>query len=115
MNRRTEKQQFYIARRYALVLLAVIFMTGIAVSLGGISAKAGDRPIKDASIQSARQDGSYKSILLMPGDTLWEIALEHKGSRHNSVQDYINEVMEINGLTSDRIHAGRYLMVPYYE
>lgn len=115
MSRREEKRQFYMARKYTLVLLAVILITGMTVSLNGISAKAGKRSAKDASVQIAKQDRGYKSILLKPGDTLWEIALEYKGAGHNSVQDYINEVMEINGLTSDRIHAGRYLMVPYYE
>ncbi len=28
---------------------------------------------------------------------------------------YIDEVMSINGLTSDQIHAGQYLTVAYYD
>lgn len=109
------KRQFYLARKYALILLAVIIATGAAVSLNGISAKAGDLPAGDASSCTYLQGKSYKSMRLEPGDTLWGIALEHKGSRYGSVQDYIDEVMEINGLTSDRIHADRYLTIPYYE
>lgn len=115
MSRRKEKQQFYMARKYTLALLAVIFITGIAVSQSSISAKAGDHPMKDTSTRTVMQDRGYKSILLKPGDTLWEIALEYNGFCHSSVQDYIDEVMEINGLTSDRIHAGRYLTIPYCE
>ncbi|MCI8709634.1 MAG: LysM peptidoglycan-binding domain-containing protein [Dorea sp.] len=109
------KRQFYLARKYALILLAVIIATGAAVSLNGISAKAGDLPAEDASSCAYLQIKSYKSMRLEPGDTLWGIALEHKGSRYASAQDYIDEVMEINGLTSDRIHADRYLTIPYYE
>ncbi len=115
MNRRMRKRQFYLARKYALILLAVIIATGAAVSLNGISAKAGDLPAEDASSCAYLQIKSYKSMRLEPGDTLWGIALEHKGSRYASAQDYIDEVMEINGLTSDRIHADRYLPIPYYE
>ncbi len=115
MNRRMRKRQFYLARKYALILLAVIIATGAAVSLNGISAKAGDLPAEDASSCAYLQIKSYKSMRLEPGDTLWGIALEHKGSRYASAQDYIDEVMEINGLTSDRIHADRYLTIPYYE
>lgn len=96
-------------------MLAVIIATGAAVSLNGISAKAGDTPAEDASSCAYLQIKSYKSMRLEPGDTLWGIALEHKGSRYASAQDYIDEVMEINGLTSDRIHADRYLTIPYYE
>lgn len=115
MNRWMRKRQFYLARKYALILLAVIIATGAAVSLNGISAKAGDLPAEDASSCAYLQIKSYKSMRLEPGDTLWGIALEHKGSRYASAQDYIDEVMEINGLTSDRIHADRYLTIPYYE
>ena len=115
MNRRMRKRQFYLARKYALILLAVIIATGAAVSLNGISAKAGDLPAEDASSCAYLQIKSYKSMRLEPGDTLWGIAMEHKGSRYDTAQDYIDEVMEINGLTSDRIHADRYLTIPYYE
>ena len=115
MNRRMRKRQFYLARKDAVILLAVIIATGAAVSLNGISAKAGDLPAEDASSCAYLQIKSYKSMRLEPGDTLWGIALEHKGSRYASAQDYIDEVMEINGLTSDRIHADRYLTIPYYE
>ncbi len=115
MNRRMRKRQFYLARKYALILLAVIIAIGADVSLNGISAKAGDLPAEDASSCAYLQIKSYKSMRLEPGDTLWGIALEHKGSRYASAQDYIDEVMEINGLTSDRIHADRYLTIPYYE
>ena len=34
---------------------------------------------------------------------------------YDSIYDYIDEVMSINGLTSDQIHAGQYLTVAYYD
>lgn len=116
MNRRRERQQqFDLARKYTLILLAVIFLAGITVTLNGISAKAGDLHAGKTPAQAPAQSSSYKSILLEQGDTLWGIALEYRDSRYGSTRDYIDEVMEINDLTSDRIHAGSYLAVPYYE
>ena len=49
------------------------------------------------------------------GDTLWGIAKEYRGDDYDSIYDYIDEVMSINGLTSDQIHAGQYLTVAYYD
>ena len=37
------------------------------------------------------------------------------GHCYDSIYDYIDEVMSINGLTSDQIHAGQYLTVAYYD
>lgn len=56
----------------------------------------------------------YKSITLEYGDTLWGIASEYKGDYCESVQDYIDEVMSINNLKTDKIHAGQCLTIPYY-
>lgn len=57
----------------------------------------------------------YKSIAIEYGDTLWGIAVEYKGVHYESVYDYIDEVMQINNLITDRIHAGQYLTVPYFN
>ncbi|MDO4803189.1 MAG: LysM peptidoglycan-binding domain-containing protein [Lachnospiraceae bacterium] len=56
----------------------------------------------------------YKSYLVESGDTLWTIAESECGSRWNNNWDYIDEVMLINGLKSETIKAGNYLMLPYY-
>lgn len=44
-----------------------------------------------------------------------EFAKEYRGDDYDSIYDYIDEVMSINGLTSDQIHAGQYLTVAYYD
>lgn len=115
MKRKKKKRQFALARKYALALLAVILITGFAVCLNGIPVEAGNMPAEKLQACESSQGIVYKSIRLEPGDTLWGIALEYKDSRHGTTRDYINEIMKLNGLTSDRIHAGRYLAVPCYS
>ncbi|MFV0364313.1 MAG: LysM peptidoglycan-binding domain-containing protein [Suipraeoptans sp.] len=55
----------------------------------------------------------YKSVYIEQGDTLWSIAKEHKNDE--TTQAYINELKEINNLTSDNIEDCKHLMVAYYD
>lgn len=55
----------------------------------------------------------YTSIHIEQGDTLWDIAQQYK-LETESTQDYIDEVMEMNQLSSDQITAGKSLMIYYY-
>lgn len=55
----------------------------------------------------------YKSIEVKAGDTLWDIAAEYMDDSYSSVNEYMNELIEINQLGSGRIHEGRYLTIVY--
>ncbi len=57
----------------------------------------------------------YKSIIIQPGDTLWDIALEYKTDDYGSTQEYVDELKEINSLESDSIQESQYLMIAYYD
>ena len=66
--------------------------------------------------KSERQNRNFtRALRIKEGDTLWEIAKEYRGDDYDSIYDYIDEVMSINGLTSDQIHAGQCLTVAYYD
>lgn len=56
----------------------------------------------------------YKSILIENGDTLWSIATEHKAPDMDT-KSFVNEIKKMNGLSSDRITTGNYIVVPYYS
>lgn len=102
--RKVKKQKFISG----LLILIITLMFNIIVNSNFVKAED----------NSANTDGCnkcYKSIVLEYGDTLWGIATEYKGIYYESTQDYIDEVMSINHLTTDKIHAGQYLAVPYYE
>lgn len=56
----------------------------------------------------------YKSVELQPGDSLWSIAEEYGSKEYGSYKEYIEEVKEMNHLTSNRIYSGRSICIPYY-
>lgn len=67
-----------------------------------------------ASTKSNR-DIKVKSIIIEEGDTLWDIATENYTKEYDSINTYIKAIKECNQLTSDTIHTGMYLIVPYYQ
>lgn len=64
-----------------------------------------------------QQEYKYvKSILIESGDTLWSIAERFTDKEHyDNCFEYIKEIKQMNGLKSDKIQAGNYLMVIYYQ
>ena len=60
-------------------------------------------------------DLQYKIVEIKEGDSLWSIAKENMNPGFHDVNEYIEEVMICNQLSSDKLYAGSYLMVPYYE
>jgi len=57
----------------------------------------------------------YTSIEIGWGDTLSSIEHKYNNTSICSQDDYIDEVMFINGLMDDSIKFGNYLIVPYYS
>ncbi len=54
------------------------------------------------------------SIEIKKGDTLWSIASGFMTDEYRDVNEYVKELKDSNGLTSDTIHAGNYIIVPYF-
>lgn len=70
---------------------------------------------KTVHAQSESDTAKYfTSILIEPGDTLWEIAKDNMTEEYKSINQYIDEVKFTNNLYSDDITAGCYLLIPYY-
>ncbi len=102
------KKRYFTNIRFLLVLTIVIILNAMlntAFVKTGESSKAG----------GTKQEKYYKSIAVEYGDTLWGIAVEFKDSNNQSIQEYIDEVKQINQLKTEEIHAGRYLTIPYYN
>lgn len=67
---------------------------------------------------TAQRDGNraklVTSIEVENGDTLWSIASDFISDEYNDMNEYISEIKVSNGMTSDDIHVGNYIIVPYY-
>lgn len=71
-----------------------------------------------AKTVTAERDGErvklVTSVEIKKGDTLWSIASEYISDEYDNVSDYIKEIKQSNGMNSDEIHSGNYIIVPYY-
>lgn len=101
---RRERQ---LRRRILLTVCAVLLGIAASLTLGSFLSRA--------------NDGSapviykyYTSIMIMPGDSLWSLA-DSYSEGYNSKEDYIADVMRVNSLMEEEIHAGDYLVLPYYS
>lgn len=114
MRKQEMKQRVYrrkgkaAAKRRILILLATVLLITIGSVIFGNSFSAAE------SDEHKTMYRYYKSIELEYGDSLWSIAEEYK-LKGSSTQDYIDELMEINNLSSDTIHSGQHLVVVYYD
>jgi cell division protein YceG involved in septum cleavage len=54
------------------------------------------------------------SIEVEKGDSLWSIASEYMSDEYDNIDDYIKEIKESNGMSSNEIHAGNYIIIPYF-
>lgn len=97
------------SRNILLALLTTVFI--LLCGLIGSS-------IAGSGQSEAAQNDSYKyytSIEIEKGDTLWDIADQYMTSEYGSIQSYVDEIKELNHLGDDDIHAGQYLMIPYFS
>ena len=52
--------------------------------------------------------------MIESGDTLWNIAERYYDSDIVSIPEYIEELRQINDLSTDMIRSGNYIVVSYY-
>ncbi len=95
-------------KRRLVILFLVVFCA--VVFSGGLLAHAQER--REASPACYKY---YTSIQVESGDTLWDIAGRYMEGGTATRQEYIQELMELNGLSGEQIMAGQYLTVIYYS
>lgn len=107
-NNRIRRQR-EMRKNFLMFVMTVCLIITCSISLNGFRSNA-----KDDSVKTSYK--YYKSITIDNNDTLWSIAEEYMDKEHyDSVNDYINEVKNMNSLTSDEIQYGEYLIIPYYD
>lgn len=99
------------ARRRMCVCMAVTVLVvfAIGVFFGSLMTDA----------KGGSEENSYKyysSVSIASGDSLWSLADTYMDNTHYMTRkDYINEVMEINHMVSDRLVSGQKIILPYYS
>ena len=103
-NRREVVRNQKILLGFIIFVLAVI--TICFITLGAVNT------------QAAPAELSYKyytSVEIHAGDTLWSIASDYITDDYENIDEYINEVCEINHISANEIHSGQYITIPYYS
>lgn len=96
-------------KNFLMFVMTVCLVITFSISLNGFRSDA-----KDDSVKTSYK--YYKSITIDNNDTLWSIAAQYMDEEHyDSMNDYINEVKNMNSLTDDEIQYGEHLIIPYYD
>lgn len=112
MNRMSEimmdGQDYYQSNKRRIWFIgAVILILVLFFSVGFVA--------KTVTAQrSGERTKLVTSVEVKKGDTLWSIASEYISDEYGNINDYIKEIKDSNGMTSDEIHTGNFIIVPYY-
>lgn len=93
--------------RHLLLVILVCFVFVASFLFWG-----NDKATSSAHINAERY---VKSVLICSGDTLWSIASEYYTELDGELEDYIEEIKLANRLETPTIHAGNYILIPYFE
>ena len=109
-NECLRRREVVVRRQRGLLAIAIIVIVSLGILLGSsINALASS----DKDIASYNK--YYVSIRVESGDTLWTIADDYIDGFNISKEAYISEVCTINEISQNDIHAGDYIVVPYYS
>lgn len=107
-NNRIRRQR-EMRKNFLMFVMTICLVITFSISLNGFRSDA-----KDDSVKTSYK--YYKSITIDNNDTLWSIAAQYMDEEHyDSMNDYINEVKNMNSLTDDEIQYGEHLIIPYYD
>lgn len=97
--------------------LLLFFIISALLLIAGFGFFADMMPSGASVVEANQQMGDiqYKVIEIQKGDSLWSIAKDNMNPGFDNIFDYIHELRRCNQLDSDKITAGNYLMIPYYE
>lgn len=90
------KRRFF--QMITLLVILVVTCTGVVTALA-------------ASSDDKLAETELAQVIVMSGDTLWEIAVEHKPANQDT-RIYVEKLKQINGLGTSRIQAGDVLLLP---
>lgn len=109
-NESLTRRAIVVRRQRTLLVVAIIILVSLGILVG-----TSMNVLASSKADAASYNKYYTSIRVESGDTLWTIADEYIDGFNLSKSDYIAEVCQINEISEDEIHAGDYIVVPYYS
>lgn len=106
--RRRKRQRQVAKQKVTLLVISVMIVIIGSIVFGSLFTSAKE------NTQQQVQYKYYKSIEIEAGESLWSIAQVYTPD-NKDVNVYVDELMELNNLSSEQIHAGQHLLVPYYD
>ena len=103
------RRQREMKKNFLIFIMTIGLIITCTISMNGFLSNAKG----DSTDDSCKY---YRSISVANDDTLWSIAEKFMDEQHyDCINEYIEEVKHMNNLTSDVIHYGEYLIIPYYD
>jgi cell division protein YceG involved in septum cleavage len=106
------RKNYYFKNKILLraVLLAVVCILFTSVILLSLFKTA-----KATSDNNVIRSFHCTSIQIEKNDSLWSIANRYFTDEYTDIDNYITLIKDANNLKTDTIHAGNYLVIPYYR
>ena len=109
-NESLRKREAVVRKQRTVLVVMIAVLVSLGILLGtSISTLASSE--KDISSYNKY----YTSVKIESGDTLWSIADEYIDNVDVSRAEYIDEICDINDISENDIHAGDYIVIPYYS
>ncbi len=108
MNRNAGRKGYYYWNKKKIWLIGAVVL--FIIMLGSVF-------FMTKTVTAQREGERVKkvtSIQIKQGDTLWDIAARYMSEEYDDLNEYIEEIKNSNGMVSDEIHSGNFIIVPYY-
>lgn len=112
LKRKHQRERIRRTRQiFERILLTVCIIALLVIGSSTIFAKATTAEEADKVYYKY-----YTQIEIQDGDSLWSLAGKYmKNGPYESRKEYMEEVAQLNQLSSTKIIKGQHLIVPYYE
>jgi len=104
-NKKTDIPYIFLGKLVAITLIMVALFFVVVFLLPERTAAAGNSNGKTYTITS---------VQIEEGDSLWSLASQYYSEEFSSITNYITEIKRMNGITSDVLYAGNYLLIPHF-
>ncbi len=104
-NKRSEETNMENNKRYVLKnkkrFFSVIFIILAIMFIAVFS-----------DISYGYDEPTYKTLIVKPGDTLWDIAAQHKNSC--DIREFVYKIKKLNGLKTSSLIVGKEIKIPIH-